>query len=224
MTEEEWLSNEKNIDRLRHLRDVCGWTRTKPGRRKLRLFGCAVCRVAWTWLEPDRQARQRVEVAERLADGVAGADEVELARTGKLPGSPNDPASCASYAAREVIHKEAFAAAVSPAAWLWHALSDWSQSNPSETHIDPERLHSTLLRCIAGNPFRPVAFDPACRTSTIVALAEGIYADRAFDRLPILADALEDAGCGHPYVLAHCRGDGPHARGCWVVDVVLGKA
>jgi hypothetical protein len=60
---------------------------------------------------------------------------------------------------------------------------------------------------------RPV-FDPAWRTSTSIALAEGIYADRAFDRLPILADALEDAGCGHPDVLAHCRGDGPHARGC----------
>jgi hypothetical protein len=65
--------------------------------------------------------------------------------------------------------------------------------------------------------------DPAWRTSTVVALAEGVYADRAFDRLPILADALEDAGCGHADILAHCRGDGPHARGCWVVDLLLGR-
>jgi hypothetical protein len=81
-----------------------------------------------------------------------------------------------------------------------------------------------MLHCIFGNPFRPVSFDPNWRTSTVVALAEGVYADRAFDRLPILADALEDAGCGHPDILAHCRGPGPHARGCWVVDLVLGKS
>ncbi len=81
-----------------------------------------------------------------------------------------------------------------------------------------------LLRCIVGNPFAPVAFDPAWRSETAVALATGIYADRAFDRLPILADALEEAGCDHPDVLAHCRGPGPHARGCWVVDGVLDKS
>jgi hypothetical protein len=69
-----------------------------------------------------------------------------------------------------------------------------------------------------------VTLDPSWRTSTVVALAEGIYADRAFDRLPILADALQDAGCGNEDMLAHCRSDGPHARGCWVVDLILGKS
>jgi hypothetical protein len=82
---------------------------------------------------------------------------------------------------------------------------------------------SNLLRCIAGNPFRPVVCEPPWRTSAVVGLAEGIYADRAFDRLPILADALEEAGCDSADILAHCRGGGPHARGCWVVDLVLGK-
>ena len=60
-------------------------------------------------------------------------------------------------------------------------------------------------------------------TSTAVTLARSIYAERAFDRLPILADALEDAGCDAADLLAHCRGDGPHVRGCWAVDLVLGK-
>jgi hypothetical protein len=83
---------------------------------------------------------------------------------------------------------------------------------------------AALLRCIFGNPFRPVALDPAWRTEAVVGLAAGIYADRAFDRLPVLADALEDAGCANPDVLGHCRSGGPHARGCWVVDLVLGKA
>jgi hypothetical protein len=81
-----------------------------------------------------------------------------------------------------------------------------------------------VIRCIVGNPFRPVACDPSWRTTTVVGLTDAIYTERAFDRLPILADALEEAGCTHPDVLAHCRGDGPHARGCWVVDLILGKS
>jgi hypothetical protein len=79
-----------------------------------------------------------------------------------------------------------------------------------------------LFRCIFGNPFRPVVFDPAWRTSDVVALARGIYDDREFDRMPILADALQDAGCNNDDILNHCRDTNtPHARGCWVVDAVL---
>jgi hypothetical protein len=89
---------------------------------------------------------------------------------------------------------------------------------------EEELAQSQLIRCIFGNPFRPVAFAPEWRTPTAVALADAIYADRAFDRLPVLADALEEAGCDNLEVLAHCRGPGPHARGCWVVDLILGKS
>ena len=80
-----------------------------------------------------------------------------------------------------------------------------------------------LIRDIRGNPFRPVSFSPDWRTSDVMLLANGIYAERAFDRMPILADALEEAGCDHADILAHCRGDGPHVRGCWVIDLLLGK-
>ncbi|MBN9522996.1 hypothetical protein J0H58_31535 [bacterium] len=86
-----------------------------------------------------------------------------------------------------------------------------------------QAAQAALLRDILGNPFRPVAFDPTWRTEAVVALARGVYDDRAFDRLPVLADALEDAGCADADVLTHCRGDGPHVRGCWVVDLILGK-
>jgi hypothetical protein len=82
---------------------------------------------------------------------------------------------------------------------------------------------SELLRDIFGNLFRPVVFDPAWRSEPVSTLATGIYADRAFDRLPILADAFEEAGCDNADILNHCRGPGPHVRGCWVVDLVLGK-
>ncbi len=80
-----------------------------------------------------------------------------------------------------------------------------------------------LVRDIFGNPFRPVAFNPAWRTSEVVALAQAIYDERDFDRLPTLAGELEKAGCHDADILAHCRGPGPHVRGCWAVDAVLGK-
>ena len=80
-----------------------------------------------------------------------------------------------------------------------------------------------LLRDIFGNPFRPVTLNPAWRTGNVTALAQSIYDDRAFDRMPILADALEDAGCDNADILNHCRQPGEHVRGCWVVDLVLGK-
>jgi hypothetical protein len=87
-----------------------------------------------------------------------------------------------------------------------------------------EEIQADLLRCVVGNPFRPVPFDPSWRTPAVLHLAQAIYDDRAFDQLPILADALEEAGCTNGEVLDHCRGPGPHVRGCWVVDLLLGKS
>jgi hypothetical protein len=84
-----------------------------------------------------------------------------------------------------------------------------------------ERAAQTdLVRCLIGNPFREVAVDPTWLTSTVVALARGIAADRAHDRLPILADALEDAGCADANVLSHCRGAHAHTKGCWVIELL----
>ena len=85
------------------------------------------------------------------------------------------------------------------------------------------RAQKKILHDIFGNPFRRVVIDAAWLTTTAVAIATGIYADRAFDRMPILADALEEAGCTNADVLLHCRGAEPHVRGCWVVDLLLGK-
>jgi hypothetical protein len=82
-----------------------------------------------------------------------------------------------------------------------------------------------LLRDIFGNPFRPVAFDPSWRTDTAVSLARRMYESREFGAMPILADALQDAGCEDADILGHCRDPRqPHVRGCWAVDLVLGKA
>jgi len=100
----------------------------------------------------------------------------------------------------------------------------WGSTYASRDTIETERLaHSDLLREIFGNPFRPVSMDPAWLTDTVHALATGIYDDRTFDRLPILADALQEAGCDCDDMLNHLRGPGPHVRGCWALDLVLGK-
>ncbi|MBP3956696.1 hypothetical protein J8F10_15585 [Gemmata sp. G18] len=80
-----------------------------------------------------------------------------------------------------------------------------------------------MLRDVFGNPFRPVTFSPSWRTSIAVAQGSKMYESRNFSAMPILADALQDAGCDRADVLDHCRGPGPHVRGCWVVDLVLGK-
>jgi hypothetical protein len=101
----------------------------------------------------------------------------------------------------------------------------------SETDADAacrkERLiQLMLLHDIFGNPFRPVSINPAWlgwNDATAVKLANAIYDEKTFDRLPILADALEDAGCDNADILNHCRSEGPHVRGCWVVDALLGK-
>jgi hypothetical protein len=85
-----------------------------------------------------------------------------------------------------------------------------------------------FLHDLIGNPFQPYRFDPAWRTEAVLGVARGIEADRAFDRLPILADALLDADCDEEAILRHCRGteahtpDGPlHVRGCWVLELIL---
>ena len=87
-----------------------------------------------------------------------------------------------------------------------------------------ERSLAKLFREVVGNPFRPVAFDPAWRTTDVLLLARGIYEERAFDRMPILADALQDAGCDSDDILSHLRDTKQtHVRGCWALDLVLGK-
>ena len=90
--------------------------------------------------------------------------------------------------------------------------------------VKRERIaQALLLRDTFGNPFFPITLDPAWLTPTVVSLAQSIYDERAFDRMPQLADALEQAGCADADVLGHCRLGGPHVRGCWVVDLLLGK-
>ena len=96
-----------------------------------------------------------------------------------------------------------------------------------QTSVIAERYQlPDLLRDVFGNPFRWTLLDPswlAWNDGTVHKIAQAIYDERAFDRLPILADALEDAGCDDADILRHCREPGEHVRGCWVIDLLLGK-
>jgi hypothetical protein len=95
--------------------------------------------------------------------------------------------------------------------------------NGSPLCVQEMRHQADVIRCILGNPFRPVAVAPVWLTSTVAALASQMYDSRDFALMPTLADALQDAGCENEDMLDHCRGSGPHVRGCWVVDLVVGK-
>src|SRR5262249_38292549 len=102
----------------------------------------------------------------------------------------------------------------------WHEiLKAFDETREHEA----DSARSALLRDICGNPFRPIDFDPAWRTKYAVGIASKMYLDRDFEAMPILADALEEAGCDNADLLVHCREPGTHVRGCWVVDGVLNK-
>jgi hypothetical protein len=97
-------------------------------------------------------------------------------------------------------------------------------SEPGPILRSEKAIQSDLIRDIIGNPFRPVIFDPSWLDSTVIELARSIYDARDFDRMPMLGDALEKAGCNNRTILDHCRGQVKHVRGCWVVDHLLGKS
>jgi hypothetical protein len=188
--------------------------RGKASDRKLRLFAVACCRRIWHLL-PDEASRRAVEVAERYADGQVTEEQLEEA--GKRAG----------WAAAWAAHGDAAEAA----AWAasrreeagWTSITAERAAFAETQDATKRQFQSDLLRDIFGNTFRPVALDPSWRKPSVVKLARTIYEERAFDRLPKLADALAKAGCDNAEVLAHCREPGEHVRGCWVVDLILGK-
>lgn len=219
MTEAEWLTCTNPTPMLEVLRD-------RTSDRKLRLFTCACGRFVGHLLT-DSRSKEALAVAERFADGLASKVEMEAVlqpacdaagEASRYALSPADGTPLPSWAAAWVIAKAVIATSDRVEAAFFGAV-DGVRFAGTALGKPP----TALLHDIFGNPFRPVTIDPTWLTSTVVSLAHGIYEQRAFDRLPILADALQDAGCDSEDVLNHCRGPGEHVRGCWVLDLILGK-
>jgi hypothetical protein len=241
MTEEEWLG-QAEVGPL--LEFIAG--RISP--RKARLFACACCRRIGD-LPGNQWCYPVIEIVERFVDGSATGKEVETAELEQLrsidairdrhpyPDYLVRPEHAARWAARWLSLRERGAGAIGGVAtevaqaFGLQALATFGQRSGLRDVLHTaearEREHQCrLLRDIVGNPFQPVAVEPpwlAWRDGTVPKVAETIYQERAFDRLPILGDALEDAGCAKEDVLRHCREPGEHVRGCWVVDLLTGR-
>jgi len=222
MTEAEWLcETTRPVLLVDHT--TRSLSRTNAGRRKLRLFACAAARLVWDVL-PDDRLRAAVEVAERVADRRATGADLAAARVAVAGLAADGGPYGKSFAAVRVAVDVAVATTDSraSAAAFTVATRNFRQLDQPEEEVGSAYL-CRLLRSIFGNPFRPVTPDPRWLTTPVVTLAATMYDTRDFAPMPILADALEEAGCEDAGVLDHCRGGGPHARGCWVVDLVLGK-
>jgi hypothetical protein len=224
MTEEEWLADEGDLGPL--LRVLLGTGTDMPlgfssSVRKDRLFAVACSRSD---LVQDERLDKAIRVVERSADGLATEDEVQKAweaATG-MPSGPQRDLALAVLGLGESSH---LGTVVEYAERLEmaHLPGNPLRNVDLPAHRKIWRIQANLLRDIFGNPFHPVAVDPSWRTSNVVSLSEGIYTDRAFDGLPVLADALEDAGCDNLEILNHCRQPAKHGRGCWALDLLLGK-
>jgi hypothetical protein len=215
MTEAEWLSCKDLAWMLRFLEG-------KASERKLRLFVVACCRRVPRLMRQE-VCRQAVEVAERFADGAA---------------SRNDLEETYDFFLREIHQSSDWSAD----RWVRYLASgcvrpdlisrdadivSFARNYTVVSRQEENRVQVRLLKDIFGNPFHPLSvLDPALLSwndGTIPKLARAIYEERCFEDLPILGDALEEAGCTNVDILNHCRQHGEHVRGCLALDLILGK-
>jgi hypothetical protein len=156
--------------------------------------------------EAERAEQRAVERADRLAARAAGTKTTREAARSAVLCVRAAWYTCRGGSGSEVSLDQAASAA---------AIAAGERDQEQNAQCD-------LLRCISGNPFRLVRADPSWQTPNAVTLARTMYESHDFTAMPLLADLLEEAGCPAA-VSEHCRSPGPHARGCWVVDLVLGQ-
>jgi hypothetical protein len=229
MTGEEWLT-------CTDLQQLLCCLRGRASERKRRLFDLACCRTIWRLLH--KRARKAIALMEEFVDAMTTTRACERARDGlcqnrvyfyKPRKAPQAVCGAFGYAAQAVwnaVSTDSTKRIYLTACWkevVNARLAENEEQDPAAIETDL----SDLFHCIFDTLFHPVPFDPAWLSwsdRTCPKLAQVIYDERHFEDLPILADAIEEAGCTDPDILAHCRGPGPHVRGCWVVDLLLGKS
>jgi hypothetical protein len=223
MTEQEWLACERPEGLLKlahgHMTD-----------RKWRLFACACCRRIWPHF-PGRRSLEAVVTAERFADSLPGGEHLPAAHQAATrayeeaeKGSLGRDAAVAARIAATIVSTVRIGTRGLQVADICANVAKLA-ANHLGAWAEERAAQAALLRDMVGNPFRPVSLDPAWlawKGGTVGHLARTISDEGRFDEVPILADALEDAGCGQQDLLGHCR-QPRHARGCWAVDLVLGR-
>ena len=229
MTEKEWLACEDPYPMLEHLN-----ANQLLSDRKQRLFDCACVRRIWHLLE-DPRGRRAVEVAERYADGDASLDELREAQAIVLasadamaaphPAGTPDSHSVLKAAAGTAWEFRSGADPLQHAAeaLTWDGLRHEVRSDrllARKKLAEIRKTQASLLREIVGDPFSKFLISPSYVTEN---LAERIYSKRDYECMPRLGEALQRDGCEYPKVLGHCWLPGPHVKGCWVVDLVLGQ-
>jgi hypothetical protein len=215
MTEEFWLE-------LTEPKALLRFVQGSASERKLRLFACACIQASMDYFPFTYFTQFWHEVlnaAYRLEDNSISASEVTgLVQLNRV---------VIDYRHTLLVEQLAHSFTLGNLSELSVSLGILVNDSRSTHYWQPSSVllaaFSHYIRDIFGNPFRRVTLDPSWLTSTVVALAEGIYQEMAFDRMPILSDALMDTGCDNEDLLNHCRHAGEHCRGCWVLDLILGK-
>jgi hypothetical protein len=209
MTEAQWLVSTDPVPMLDHLGD-------RLSDRKTRLFACAWASLLWGNVADE--GREAVVTAERFADGLSSGAE--------LSSAYRSAHAVCSTVPRYSLWRPAIQLARDAADPTLNRKT-LARPNPSKWNTRSLLRLADVLRDLFGPlPFRPVHVDPAwlsCNGGAVAALAKEISEGPAFDYAPILADALEDAGCGDADLLSHLRSPILHVRGCWALDLILGR-
>jgi hypothetical protein len=252
VTEAEWLASDDAQTMLALLQEgvwepwpfscACYLTECRrggslcPAYRKLRLFSCACCRQLLRWLS-DPLCQKALVAAEQYADGALDGEPCSLAsnefdtkRRNRFPnyqrheGEAWNALYCAVHRRWETYRDEAFAHR------RWELAAAVARNAIAAAGPEMAGHTAALLRDVIGNPFRPVTVERNSVSSTALAIAQVAYEERLLPGgelgpacLAVLADALEEMGCNNADMLIHLRAPGPHVRGCWAVDLLLGK-
>jgi hypothetical protein len=213
MTEAEWFATDDAVAMLEFLRG-------EATDRKLRLFAVACLRSEVKRIFKPGRAPKRpdVDLAERYADGLVTDEERAWAwkrREGQREEPWEDPE-------QEALAADPFFGATRCVQGLRGYYEEAGPKSAEELRV-VRKAQAALVRDIFGNPFQTIHFDPKRHTPSVTGLAQSMYSLGEFDSMPRLREALLDAGCNIPELLAHCWTSGPHVRGCWVVDFCLGK-
>jgi hypothetical protein len=217
VTEAEWLVSNDPLPMLKVLRG-------KEHDRKRRLFAAAASRRVMHLLPA--LAKKAIDAAEAFADGrIDKAKLKEVFKAAETAARRARSDRSAHFVVRDV-------ARLSARHSCWYVA--WEAAYVGDHMPDGRegewKCQAALLRDILGNPFQPASIEPGWLTATVTNLAVAAYEDRALPlgeldtaNLAVLGDALEDAGCSDTVLLGHLRGPGAHVRGCWALDLILGK-